>query len=349
MRLRVLRLTAFVLVTVLLTAWIGRNITGAEHGARYELTATFDDVAGMYDGDDVKLAGLTVGQVSDITVIDGRARVRFAVDESVSLPDDSTVTVRWRNLIGQRFLGLEPGSSEEMLEDGDTMANAENVVDLGRLVNQLVPLTRAVSPDQVNEILTTLLEAFDGNDATFDELLADFDGVLGVLAQRDETISQLLRDYDTITTAVASRDAQIGQMVDNLVAISATFAANDDLLDQALTELATLSTGLDGLLDRSATDLGLTLDHLAVLTGTAADHVDDLEAALVGLPDMFQTLLTTLDRGEWLRVSVLCVTFAPGPCPLPTTVGGEPGEDPFVIDPGSVLGDLADLLVGGGA
>ena len=348
MRLKVVRLTAFVIVTVLLTAWIGRSITGGAHGARYELTATFDDIAGMYDGDDVKLAGLTVGEVTDITVVDGKAQVRFAVDETVSLPADSTVTVRWRNLIGQRFLGLEPGADEDTLQDGDTMANAKNVVDLGQLVNQLVPLTRAVSPDQVNEILTTLLEAFDGNDATFDELLADFDGVLGVLARRDDTISQLLQDYDTITTAVASRDAQIGQMVDNLVAISTTFAANDDLLDQALVELSTLSTGLDGLLDRSATDLGLTLDHLAVLTGTAADHVGDLESALVGLPEMFQTLLTTMDRGAWLRVSVLCVTATPGPCPLPTTVGGGPGEDPLVVDPGSVIGDLVDLLFGGG-
>ena len=346
MRLKVLRLATFVVVTSLLTMWIGRNITGGSHGERYELTATFDDVAGMYDGDDVKLAGLTVGQVTDITVIDGKARVRFAVDEAVRLPVDSTVAVRWRNLIGQRFLGLEPGDAAGVLGDGDTMDNAKNVVDLGQLVNQLVPLTQAVSPDQVNDILTTLLEAFDGNDATFDELLADFDQVLGTLAERDGTISQLLRDYDTISTAVASRDVQIGQMVDNLVSISETFAGNDELLDQALVQLADLSTGVDGILDQSATDLGRTLDHLAVLTGTAADHVDDLESALVGLPRMFETLLTTMDRGEWLRVSVLCVTVAPGPCSVPTSVSGEPGEDPIVVDPGGVLSDLLDLLGG---
>ena len=344
MRLKVLRLTAFVVVTVLLTAWIGRNITGGSHGDRYELTATFDDVAGMYDGDDVKLAGLTVGQVTDIQVVDGRARVRFEVDEGVRLPEDSTVAVRWRNLIGQRFVGLQPGTSSIMLDDGDTMDNAKNVVDLGQLVNQLVPLAQAVSPDQVNQILTTLLQAFEGNDATFDELLADFDGVLATLAERDATISQLLQDYDTISTSIASRDAQIGQMVDNLVAISETFAANDDLLDDALVELATLSTGVDQVLDRSGDDLGLTLDHLAVLTGTAADHVDELEAALVGLPEIFRALLTTLDRGEWLRVSVLCLTVEPGPCPLPTSVSGEPGEEPIVFDPGSILSDLLGAL-----
>ncbi len=340
MKLKVVRLAAFVAVTGLLTMWIARSISGGDAGPRYELTATFDDVAGMYDGDDVKLAGLTVGEVTDIEVVDGRAQVRFAVDEDVRLPSDSTVAVRWRNLIGQRFLGLEPGTASALLADGDIMPRARNVVDLGQLVNQLVPLARAVSPDQINEILTTLLEAFDGNDATFDELLADLDGVLATLAERDDTIGRLLQDYDTITSAVASRDAQIGQMVDNLVAISETFAGHDELLDQALVELSSLASGVDGLLDRAATDLGLTLDHLAVLTGTAAGNVDRLESALQGLPELFDELLAVTDHGAWLRVSLLCITVNPGQCPLPTTVSGGPGEDPLVFDPGSILSDL---------
>lgn len=346
MKLRVVRLTAFALLSVLLTVWIGQNITGGPHGHRYEMAATFSDVAGMYDGDDVKLAGITVGQVTDIDVVDGQAHVRFEVDDEVRLPVDSTVAVRWRNLIGQRFLGLDPGTAEELLpRDGSaTMDDAKDVVDLGQLVNQLAPLAQAVSPDEVNEILTTLLQAFEGNDESFDSLLADVDSILGVLAERDDTISQLLQDYDTISSAVASRDTQIGQMVDNLVAISETFAENDDVLDDALVELATLSRGLDGILDQSATDLGLSLEHLAVLTGTAADHVDRLEHALQGLPELFDSLLPVVNRGEWLRVSVLCVTVSPGPCPYPTSVSGGPGEDPFIFDEGSVLTDLLDGL-----
>ncbi len=346
MKLRIIRLAAFVVVTGLLTVWIGQNITGGPHGKRYELAATFSDVAGMYDGDDVKMAGITVGQVTDIEVVDGEAQVRFAIDEDVRLPVDSTVAVRWRNLIGQRFLGLEPGSADKYLpRDGSAvMDNAKDVVDLGQLVNQLVPLAQAVSPDRVNEILTTLLQAFEGNDASFDSLLADVDSVLAVLAERDQTIDQMLQDYDTVSTAVASRDTQIGQMVDNLVAISETFAENDAVLDDALVELATLSHGLDSILDQSADDLGLSLEHLAVLTGTAADNVGRLEHALQGLPELFDALLPVVNRGEWLRVSVLCVTVSPGQCPFPTSLSGDPNEDPIVFDPGSLLEDLLDGL-----
>ena len=115
-------------------------------------------------------------------------------------------------------------------------------------MNQLSPLARAVSPDQVNRILVTLLEAFDGNEANFDGLVRDLDVVMATLAERDDTIAQLLGDYEAISTAVASRDGQIEQMVQNLVAISSTFSDNDELLDRALVELAGVSEGLDRLL-----------------------------------------------------------------------------------------------------
>ncbi len=328
---RVLRLGVFVAITVALTVWIGATIVGVELGDRYQLTARFDDVAGLHGGDTVKLAGVPVGKVTSIDVEQGQAVVHFEVDDEVSLPVDSTVAVRWRNLIGQRYLWLEPGDSRRMLDDGDTVDHATDVVDLGQLVNQLSPLAQAVSPDQVNRILTTLIEAFEGNEASFDGLLSDLDVVLAALAERDDTIAQLLSDYDAITTAVASRDVQIDQMAQNLLAIATTFEGNDDLLDRALVELAGTSEDLDQLLTTSADDLGSILDHLAILTGTAASHIDELEVAFGNLPGLFETILPVVNRGAYLRVSVLCLTFTTGPCPYTTSLSGPPGGPPLIF------------------
>ena len=332
MTFRLLRLGVFVAVTLGLTVWIGATIVGVETGARYQLSARFGDVAGLHGGDTVKLAGVGVGRVTGIDVERGEAVVRFEVDDDVRLPTDTTVAVRWRNLIGQRYLWLEPGSARSMLDDGDVVDRAEDVVDLGQLVNQLAPLAQAVSPEEVNRILTTLLEAFEGNEAGFDGLLRDLDGVLAALAQRDDTIEQLLEDYSAISGAVASREAQIDQMVQNLLAISATFADNDELLDRALVELADVSDGLDRLLSTGADDLGAALEHLAVLTGTAADHVTELEAAVANLPGLFERTHPALNHGEHLRVSVLCLTLAPGQCPYPMSVSGEPGGPPIIFE-----------------
>ena len=331
MKLKLLKLGAFVAVTLSLTLWIGASIVGVDVGDRYELVARFGDVAGLHGGDTVKLAGVGVGRVQGIEVDHGEAVVRFEVDEDVQLPEDTTVAVRWRNLIGQRYLMLSPGSATAVLQDGDTVDRAQDVVDLGQLVNQLAPLAQAVSPDQINRILTTLLEAYDGNEATFDGLVRDLDTVLASLAQRDDTISQLIDDYAAISGAVASRDAQIDQMVQNLVAIASTFSENDALLDRALVELGAVSGSLDQLLSTGAADLGDALDHLAVLTRTASDNIGALEAAFANLPGLFEDIFPALNRGEYLRVSVLCLTLAPGQCPYPTSLSGPPGGPPLIL------------------
>jgi phospholipid/cholesterol/gamma-HCH transport system substrate-binding protein len=328
---KVTKLGAFVAITVGLTLWIAQSIVGVDSGGRYELVARFSDVAGLHGGDPVKLAGVGVGRVQGIDVEHGEAVVHFDVDEEVRLPTDSTVAVRWRNLIGQRYLWLSPGEADEQLGDGDTVEDAQDVVDLGQLVNQLAPLAQAVSPEQVNRILTTLLEAFDGNEATFDGLVRDLDAVLGSLAQRDDTISQLIGDYGAIAEAVASRDVQIDQMVQNLVAIASTFSENDALLDRALVELGGASQRLDQLLSTGAADLGDALDHLAVLTRTAAENIGALEAAFANLPQLFRDVFPALNRGEYLRVSVLCLTLQTGQCPYPTTLSGPPGGPPLIV------------------
>lgn len=311
------RFMAFIGTTAVLTVWIGAQIAGVDLGERYDLTASFDDVSGLRTGDVVKLAGVDVGEVTGVDVERGRAVVDFEVDEDVGVPTDSTVEVRWRNLVGQRYLSIVPGQAAELVADGDTMANTANVVDLGQLVNQLAPLARSVNPDQLNTILTGLLEAFEGNDENFDAVLRDLATVLDTLAARDDQISGMLEDYGAITTAIASRDDQIQAMVTNLVGISETFADNRALLDQALVDLGGFTEGLDAFLERSSGDLGAVLDHLAVLAGTATDGIDDLERALQGLPVVFQALLPAVNQGEWVRVNVMCVTVVTGPCPYP--------------------------------
>lgn len=317
MRWAVARYVAFVTVSVVLTAWIGASIVGVDLGDRYELTATFDDVAGLYAGDDVRLAGLGVGQVTGIEVVEGRAVVRFGVDEGLDLPRDTEVSVRWRNLIGQRYLSLVAGSSSELLDDGDEVARTGDVVDLGSLVNQLSPLARSVNPEDLNRILSTLVVAFEGNAPNFDALIDDLGALTAVLADRDELIGQMLADFATVSDAVASRDAQIQSMVSNLAALSGTFADTEGLLETAVTEFAGFANGAERLLSGSAADLGGLLEQLSVLTDTAVADLDHIEAAVTTLPSMLEALQPAINRGAFLRVNLLCLAVGPGPCPHP--------------------------------
>lgn len=317
MRSAAIRLIVFAAVSGVLTWWIAGQITGAEPDHGYALVASFDDVAGLYSGDDVRLAGIPIGRVSKIDVVDGTARVRFVVESDVEVPLDSTVAVRWRNLIGQRFLSIEPGSASTMLGDGDTVAESDDVVDLGRVVNQLSPLAQAVGPDQVNRILTALVTAFDSNEGNYDALLADLGSLSDALAQREGQVGQMLADYDTITSAIASRDDQIAAMATNLASITGTLNATDDLISTALTEFAGFADGTETLLARSEEDLGAVLEHVAALTGTVVGDLDVVEHAIQTMPEMLDAVLPTINRGPYLRVNLLCISAGPGACPYP--------------------------------
>lgn len=326
MRSAAIRLVAFAVISGALTWWIAGEITGSDPEDSYELVASFDDVAGLYSGDDVRLAGIPIGRVSDIEVVEGTARVGFVVDEAVEVPSDSTVAVRWRNLIGQRFLSIEPGSAGTMLGDGDTVAESDDVVDLGRVVNQLSPLAQAVGPDQVNRILTALVTAFEGNEGNYDALLADLGSLTDVLAEREGQLGQMLVDYDTITSAIASRDDQIAAMATNLASITGTLNATDDLIATALTEFAAFADGTETLLARSEEDLGAVLEHVAALTGTVVGDLDVVEQAIQTMPEMLDAVLPTINRGPYLRVNLLCISAGPGACPHPLLFFEDEGE-----------------------
>src|SRR5438067_12577194 len=116
----IVKLAGFVAVRAVFTAYLAFTI-GTTHPFRhtYHLTATFNDATGLLRDDNVKIAGVVVGKVSSVKVRDGRADVGFAVRKSVKLPSDSRAAIRWRNLIGQRYVYLYPGEASTMLRSGD--------------------------------------------------------------------------------------------------------------------------------------------------------------------------------------------------------------------------------------
>jgi phospholipid/cholesterol/gamma-HCH transport system substrate-binding protein len=332
----------FAAVSLALTAFIAAQIAHFSLEDRYQLSATFDDATGLRHGDTVRLAGVPVGLVKGVKVVDGRADVRFAVNKDVKLADDSVVAIRWLNLIGQRELYLEPGQSPSQLGDGDRVSRGRSVVDIGELVNKLGPLTQALNPAQVNTIVQNLVKAFSGNVGNVGEIVSDFNTVLATLAQRSDTIGQLMEDYTTLTETVARRDLQIQTVIENLVALSGTFAQSNKVLDDALVELPQLTTNLAAFLDRNAGHLGRVIDNFSVFTGVARQRIDDLEAILHNLPAALSVLFEATNDGNFANVNVVCFANQKPPCPHPVVLPAEVAGSGPLASPGA----FRQVLVG---
>lgn len=308
----------FAALSTTLTVFIAAQIANLQLGQhRYTLTATFDDATNLRQGDPVRLAGVPVGQVAGVRVVEGQAEVRFTVDDTVALPDDSEVAVGWLNLIGQRELYLYPGTSATSFADGDVVTDTRSVVDLGALLDELGPLTQAIDPAQVNQLVEALVTALSGNREEIASIVDQFEAVLGTLQERQGTVVQLVDDYRTITGAVARRDLEIQRMLDDLATLSGAFADSGQVLDDALTDLPDLVVRLQQLLDQNADQLGASIDDLALVTDTVSAHLGDIATAFDGLPDAQQIVFQATSHGTFILINAICLAPNPPPCPHP--------------------------------
>lgn len=328
MILRYTRLIVFVVVSVALTLWIGSEIVGFEGSTdRYELQATFTDVTGLDAGDPVKLAGVRVGTVGSVDLVAGTAEVSFDVDREVELPADSLVSVQAQDLLGRRQLRLDPGSADELLDDGDVVANTSSAVHLGALINELGPLLEAVRPEQVNDLVSALNHAVAGNRDTIAGLTTDLATVLDTASSRSETIASLTDDYALLVSEVASRDRSIQRLLDNLVALTETFQTSEDVLVDALDTLPRTTDALQTLLSENADELDSILTDLAAVTQSLRPALDDVDFVVAGLPTVLEDVWSLLDEGRYIKINFACVSATPPPCPHPVSGQTDTDED----------------------
>jgi phospholipid/cholesterol/gamma-HCH transport system substrate-binding protein len=316
----------------------------------YVLKAYFDDVTGLNSGDNVKVAGVVVGKVKSIKVVDGpnghrsdgtgRALVVFQVHRSVRVPANSVASIRWRNLIGQRYLYLNPPAADQaapvVLRDGDTVTRTVAVVDIGELFNRLGPIVVALDPSKVNQFLDTMTGALSGNEGNLRSALDNLAAVTASIAAHDTAIGRLVGNLDTVAATVNDRDQEIRTVLDNLVAISQTFSANTLVVDDAVTQLGTVSTNVDRLLADNRSQIDRILANLNAVLGVVEAKLPQLDSALTGLPTAAQAIFSVGDLGQWLNQIIPCgaISGVPGvgdlvlPCNTPATSPGPPAVAP---------------------
>lgn len=347
---------AFVLVCLLFTGYLAFTIGNLDirdplgHDT-YKVTAAFDDVTGLLVDDNVKVAGVVVGKVTSVRTDAGRAVVTMQLDDDhADIPKDSAAAIRWRNLIGQRYVYLYPGQSAEALEDGDTIAETASVVDLGELFNRLGPIVGSIDPAQVNDFLETITSALDGREDKVGQALDDLATLTSGLATRDETIQRLITNLDTVAQTVNRRDAQIETMLQNLITLSTAFGDNTATLDAALVQLGSFGSELSSLLDTNSEEIDRLLTNLAQVTDTVQGRLPQLDAALSGLAEANAAVFRAGNRGEFLNQKILCAFVTPpasgqAGCPTGDPVTGlSTSAQPFQPAPSTGVAGITSLL-----
>ncbi|MFD1811119.1 MCE family protein [Rhodococcus gannanensis] len=283
MRGRVVGVALF--ATVMLAVTAGLVVVFGEF--RFQPTtgyrALFTDASGLHSGDPVRVFGLESGRVGDVSLTpEGAALVEFTVDTSALITDQATAAVRYQNLVGDRYLAVDPGSGVRPLDEGDTLPveRTSPALDLDELLGGFKPLFGVLAPEQVNALSAEVIALLQGQDGTVESVLA-------------HTAS--------ITTTLADRDVVIGRVIDNLDTTVAALAGRRDTLAVALDRAADLSRGLA----EERQTWGSALDHIDTAAADVAALMEEARAPLQGTVTELGRTAAQLDSGRGTLDSVL--------------------------------------------
>ncbi|CAI3241262.1 outer membrane lipid asymmetry maintenance protein MlaD [Desulfovibrio legallii] len=132
----------FVLLGLLCVAYLTVKLGKMElfSSQGFELVARFDSVSGLRVGADVEMSGVPVGRVVDIRLdpdpLRNQAVVRLRLNKDLQLSDDSMASVRTSGLIGDKYVSLSRGGSDQILSSGGAITETESAVDLGALISK---------------------------------------------------------------------------------------------------------------------------------------------------------------------------------------------------------------------
>lgn len=252
-----LKLGGFTVVAACAFALVLGTLKAPVAGDLVTYSAEFADVNGLHEDDAVRMAGVSVGKVTDITVTDaGKAMVELKVSRKQQVLDTARFSVRYQNIAGQRFLGIEQtrGAGKPLAAEARIPASRTSAgFDLTALLNGFRPLFDVLDPAEVNQLSATILK---------------------VLQDEGGSIPVLLKQTAELTRFVATRDQVFERVLTNLTPFLADLAAQGEEFETTVRELEKLMKGLAKQRDA----LGASVEELSGLLATGADFGTQIEA-----------------------------------------------------------------------
>jgi phospholipid/cholesterol/gamma-HCH transport system substrate-binding protein len=301
------KVVAFAVGSVVLTIALGMRIANVGFfGDTQEMQAVFDNASGVFEGDAVKLAGVDVGRVTGTRIENGKAVVTFDIDSDVRLTTESHVGIRWRNVIGLRFLYVYPGDGGTALAEGARIptSRTDEAGDIGEFLNNLGPILRAIDPEEANAFLDAVNTALSGNEATVQALLTDGAVLAGELGDMDQDIGTLLDSSDRIMAAYASQDDALGSIIDDLELIARELAGSTSEINLLVDNFSVVQEQLTEILQENRTNIDEGIRSLDSVARTVATHRRELDHTLCTLPAGVVSYDQTSSWGEWFNVRI---------------------------------------------
>lgn len=262
--------------------------------------AEFAEAGALTAGDEVRIAGVTVGKVRSIELQGTKVRVEFVLHQDSDLGSVPGAEIRIRTLLGDAFLALLPSESGTFAE-GSTIPLTRTTApyDVVQAFSDLSVTTDAIDTEQLATALETIGEVTGASTEEFGAAISSLSTLSANLAGRDAEINDLLTSLVEVSAVLDSRSETIETLLIDSSTLTAAITARRDAIHQLLVATQDVSTGLTALVGETEADLQPALIQLESITDSLARNVATLDEIL-RIGPTFVTLFTqVLGTGPW--------------------------------------------------
>ena len=300
-----LKVGAFVVAMLMATALLFGIFTKYRGGPSYTYSAVFDDVSSLRSGDSVRVAGVPVGAVKKVALQpDNTVVVDFGADRTLRLTEGTKASVRYLNLVGDRYLELldSPGSAKIQPPGSRIPADrTASALDLDLLLGGLKPVVQGLNPQAVNALTNSLIQILQGQDGNLESLFAKTSAFSNALADNSQTVQQLIDNLNSVVGTINADGGKFSGSVDRLERLVTTLSQDRDPIGSAITALESGTASLTDLLTQTRSPLAGTVDELERLAPLLDDDKETLDIALQKAPKNFRKLVRLGSYGSWIN------------------------------------------------
>lgn len=253
------------------------------------ITAFFESTRGVYVDDTVRILGVRVGTIAEISTEAGLAKVTMKIDEDVPVPTDANALLVAQSLVAERFIQLTPAFTDgEQMVDGGTIPVERTAipVEWDGVKEQLMKLSTALSPagdektGPLGEFVDSADAMFDGNGAEVRDALNEVSQTMSLLSDGRENLFTTLKNLQLFVTALSQSEEQIVSFGGKLASVSQVLGDQTGDIDAALKDLDLAVTDINRFLDNNGDRVTTAVDKLGQATEVVRDRRADMEGLL---------------------------------------------------------------------
>ncbi|GAA4757548.1 MlaD family protein [Gordonia alkaliphila] len=281
----------FILVGIIAATLTVNTLRVPVRGAADTYVLMFTDAEGLVEGNPVKMSGVRIGRVSEVSLdpqSGGKAlaRVSVQIEAAHPVPERVHAAVRYGDMLGARYIALSDAGPDAPAREGNrvSVAATSAPVNLTALMNGFEPLFASLEPDQVNDLAQGFVDTFAGRTKSVDLLLRQIGNMGANLSDNATVFAQLVTNLNTLMGSADARSGQLTELFAGLGQLTSAIVGDDGELTRLLDSGDRALGSLAQMMTTAGSSFADSLSGLRDVTGAWIPQTQQFDTFLARMP-----------------------------------------------------------------